>query len=428
MLQIMRGGPHPQEVARRARELVAAAALGVSGSPREALGRLNGAGLITRPELALRSLTSLRKRLDTQSQHGLANAYVHATYRCNLSCGHCYAGSGPGRSAAMAVWDVVQVLRQVAEAGFRKVVITGGEPLVHPRRDDLLDALAAIRKQIKPLQIVVRTNLSYNLTPALVDRLVRSADQIVVSVDGDEASHDERRGQGMYARTVENLRAVVVQIREVPRADDIRPARVGIAAVLTADQMGGPPEDAVRALAQELDVPLRVKAALPLGRGANLGLAPAFYTSLFETDNAEAIAYGERPVATCGLGMNVYIGPEGECYPCYAVLGDQHALGNVLRDGLGPVLERNDRYRGATVDTNQQCRDCALRYLCGGFCRAWGATDDPNGPPTDCSVLRERARRMLAGALEALGVSLERWSAAELPMPWCAASDLAESG
>ncbi len=415
MLRIMRGAPHPQEVARRARGLVGAAALGVSASPEEALRKLDRVELITQPQLALQSLTSLRKRLDAQSQQGLVNAYVHVTYGCSLSCTHCYARSGTGRSPAMAVEDIAQVVQQVAAAGFRKAVITGGEPLVHPRRDDLLDALAALQTEVKPLQTVLRTNLSDHLTHTLIDRLARSTDQVVVSVDGDEASHDARRGAGAYARTVGNLRALLARTVEAPTSGETRPARVGITAALTAEQMGGPAEDSVRALADELDVPLRIKSVLPLGRGADLGLAPAFYTSL--ADCAEAIAYGVRPAATCGLGMNLYVGPGGECYPCYAVMEERHALGNVFHDGLGPVLERNDAYRRVTVETNRQCRHCGLRYICGGFCRAWGATDDPDGPPVDCSALQERANRLLAGALGALEVSSERWRAAGLPVP-----------
>jgi uncharacterized protein len=183
LLQIMRGGPHPQKVARRARELVAAVALAVSQSPEEALHKLDRAGLITRPDLALQSLTALRRQLDTQSPQGLVNAYIHVTYACNLACTHCYASSQTSEVSetsevfpAMAGDDVVRLVREAAQAGFRKAVITGGEPLVHPQRDALLDALAAVREEVKPLQTVLRTNLAYRLTPSLVERLARSTD------------------------------------------------------------------------------------------------------------------------------------------------------------------------------------------------------------------------------------------------------------
>ena len=47
--------------------------------------------------------------------------------------------SAPGRLACL--------VRQAAEAGFAKVVITGGEPLMHLAREALLDALYLHTKQ-----------------------------------------------------------------------------------------------------------------------------------------------------------------------------------------------------------------------------------------------------------------------------------------
>lgn len=407
LLKIMRDGPHPQETARRAREIVVAVALAVSETPEEALHKLDRAGIITRPELAIQSLRSLRHRLDTQSRQGLVNAYLHVTYACNLTCTHCYASSGPQRTdSVMAVEDISRLIHETGQVGFAKAVITGGEPMAHPQRDALLNALRDLRREVKPLQTVLRTNLAYPLNTTLIDRLAHSTDQVVVSVDGDESSHDARRGPGTYARTVENLNTLLAANPS---------AKVSITAVLTAEQIGSMEGNAVRVLGENLGVEVRFKVVLPLGRGTDLSLTPAYYSSL--NDNTEALLTASRPLATCGLGMNLYIDPHGECYPCYALMSAQHHLGNVLDSGVAAALELNNAYRRVTVDSNQQCRECALRYLCGGFCRAWGQSNDPNAPSVDCASLYERARDILLGALEALGVEIVQWLAAELPLP-----------
>jgi uncharacterized protein len=273
------------------------------------------------------------------------------------------------------------------------------------------------------LQTVLRTNLAYPLTPELLQRLIRSTDQVVVSVDGDKTSHDSRRGNGTYTCTVENLKQLLVAVSQTAEVSSdgtsttsvVLSTEVGITAVLPAEQIGGPDGDAVRALGEELDVRVRFKSVLPLGRGDDLDLKPDFYSSL--DDGAEAIAYGARTAATCGLGMNLYIGPWGECYPCYALIGTRHHLGNALDDGLTTILAQNDAYRQVTVDSNRQCCHCALRYVCGGFCRAWRSSDDSDAPPIDCAALHERARSLLLSALESLEVSVERWLAAGLPVP-----------
>jgi uncharacterized protein len=404
LIQLMRGGPHPHQVARRAHELLATVALAVSESPAQALGKLDQAGLITKPERARENLEALRKQLDNQSQQGLVNAYIHVTYVCNLSCSHCYVRSSPGPSPDMGVGGIEQLVRDAAEAGFRKAVITGGEPLVHPQREALLESLAKMRRLVKPMWTVMRTNLAYPLRTELVERLAHSTDQLVVSIDGDQTSHNARRGRGTYERTLANLR---ILLSANPTTE------VAITGVLTAAQLDGAEGEAVRRLGEELGVQVRLKPILPLGRGADLGLAPAHYSSVDDVN--EELAYGRRIAATCGLGMNLYMGPDGECYPCYALTGARYRLGNVLVEGLAKVLEQNKAYRQYTVDSNLKCRTCAVRYVCGGQCRAWGAGVDPNAPPLDCDTLYTQSVELLRGALEVLNVPLRSWADAGLP-------------
>ncbi len=126
LLQIMRGGPHPRDVASKARQIVAAAALGVCQSPEEAMQKLDQAGVITQHATAMNSLRNLNDYLETHSQHGLVNVYLHITDACNLSCRHCYAISkNPQNASFMSVEDVKSLTNQAAQAGFRKLVITG---------------------------------------------------------------------------------------------------------------------------------------------------------------------------------------------------------------------------------------------------------------------------------------------------------------
>lgn len=411
LLQIMRGGPHPQEVVRQARQTVAAVALGVSPTPEAALGMLARAGIITDPTIALGSLRSLRERLDAQSHQGLVNAYVHVTDACNLACRHCYAVAQPdGAAASMEREDVMKLVRQASRAGFAKAVITGGEPLMHPHRDALLDGLAHLRAKVKPMQITLRTNLAYPLTRQCMRRVLSAADEIVVSVDGDQSSHDAQRGRGSYRLTVQNLRAISEYQERIAGFDPQPAAKIRLAATLMKAQIDGAAGVAVRALGEELGLPVQFRPVLPLGRGANLNPQPSFHSSL--TDDLEELAYGSGPITTCGLGMNLYIGADGTCYPCYALMQPRHYLGNALKTGLAQVLARNDTYRAVTVDSNLKCRDCALRYLCGGYCRAWGENDDhPDAPLPNCSLLYLRAGRKLYAALEALGISETYWEA-----------------
>lgn len=399
--QIMRDCPHPKELARRARKMVAAAALGMADTPQGALHLLTKAGVVTQPERAQHSLDSLRQELDSQPGQGLANAYLHITDRCNLHCSHCYAEAGPEGGQSMPLEAILRLVRYCAEGGFSKCVITGGEPLTHPQADALLAGLAEQHESLGPMKIVLRSNLAVALDPHRLELIGNAVHQVVVSVDGGPDFHDARRGAGSYARTLANLEALIAC---EPRV------KVRLTAALTSQQAGGEQGASVRRLADELGLEVRIKSVLPLGRGADLPLSPDFYSEICQPDDA---LLGVRPASTCGLGMNLNILPSGECTPCYALTAPRHALGNAMRDGLGEVLAANRRYQRVTVDSNRACRSCGLRYLCGGFCRAWGLSDDPNSPPEDCTALYARAEGQLAAALAVLGVTPRAWQEAQ---------------
>ena len=54
----------------------------------------------------------------------------HITGRCNLQCAYCYASAYDRTDLKIEV--VQDVLSQAAELGTRHVILSGGEPLLHP--------------------------------------------------------------------------------------------------------------------------------------------------------------------------------------------------------------------------------------------------------------------------------------------------------
>ncbi|HPG38710.1 MAG TPA: TIGR04083 family peptide-modifying radical SAM enzyme [bacterium] len=393
LLQVMRGGPHPQQLAARARETVSCAALAQTGTVEGALQRLQQFGLVTNPQTARGSLQNLWNNLHDTSRR-LVNAYIHVTYKCNLACAHCYAGNADQHNSVLPLDKLQPLIAGAAGAGFGKVVITGGEPLMVPKRKDFLADLAQARRHIKPALLVLRTNLAMPLSAEELSLLSASVDQIVVSIDGDKETHDARRGRGSYEAALGNIRSLLALKKD---------AELSLAAVLTPEQNDGAAGESVRKLGEELGVPVRFKPLLPLGRAAGLSLPPEFDTSLY--DDVESIANIRKPASTCGLGMNLYIAPDGATWPCYAVMGETNYLGNVFTDNWDSILNKNDRYLACTVDSNRGCRACMLKYICGGFCRAWTADGDPDAPLPDCSALYHRALKILENSLEVLNIN-----------------------
>ena len=70
-------------------------------------------------------------------------------------------------------------------------------------------------------------------------------------------------------------------------------------------------------------------------------------------------------VRRCYAGMNkIAICPDGSVYPCDSFVGiKEYCMGNIHDARL-----ELDRYQNITIDDIPQCRNCLLKYLCGGDC------------------------------------------------------------
>lgn len=61
------------------------------------------------------------------------------TGRCQLTCRHCYADSGPrGTHGSMTGEDWKRVIDEAARLGVGHVQFIGGEPTLHPALPDLV--------------------------------------------------------------------------------------------------------------------------------------------------------------------------------------------------------------------------------------------------------------------------------------------------
>ena len=121
------------------------------------------------------------------------------TRRCNLKCIHCYSDSDAREYPGELTWDQCRgVLDDLAQFGVPGVLLSGGEPLIHPRFFDI-----AAYARNKGLRLTLSTN------GTLIDRdsAQRLKDTgfayVGISLDGIGATHDYFRGRrGAFDKTV----------------------------------------------------------------------------------------------------------------------------------------------------------------------------------------------------------------------------------
>lgn len=124
----------------------------------------------------------------------------NTTSRCNLFCRHCYRESGPGADASgeLSTREGRNLIAAIARAGFRLLILSGGEPLL---REDILDLVAAAREAgLVPAMGTNGTLLTADVARALASAGLRG---VAVSVDSlDREYHDAFRGmKGAYDLT-----------------------------------------------------------------------------------------------------------------------------------------------------------------------------------------------------------------------------------
>jgi hopanoid biosynthesis associated radical SAM protein HpnH len=152
-----------------------------------------------------RSLTAylLKKKLTGHRRFPLV-LMLEPLYACNLSC----AGCGRIREYAQQAkqrLSIDECLAAVDECGAPVVSVCGGEPLIYPGIDELIERITGRRKHV---YLCTNGLLLEEKLPSL-----RPSKRLFINVhlDGMEATHDRLTGrEGAFARAVAGIRAAKV--------------------------------------------------------------------------------------------------------------------------------------------------------------------------------------------------------------------------
>lgn len=323
--------------------------------------------------------------------------YWYLTFRCNLTCKHCWVNSSPSTSTEtdLSTEELLGVIPQLKEfnAG---VILTGGEPMT--RRDFPLLFEELCRNGIP-------TSVETNAT-MVGERIVEAARSAVeaggrisfaVSLDGGTAeTHDWMRGTGSFRNTINGIRRLtqaglrvevgcvvnrrnwdslpqlveVAQELEVEAVKFVLPSPVGRAEE-NFDDLAIPLEQVPVALRRIADALKRYK-----GR-AQLKIPPAVIPPDMQVEFRHRLAMSGCAVdyiTSCQFPL-LGILPDGSITVC--ALTREHPgvyFGNIRVNRLAEVWRdqtlglRRERYLRAELEGI--CGDCVFKKECRGSCRA----------------------------------------------------------
>ncbi len=128
----------------------------------------------------------------------------NTTWECHLKCKHCYRDAGVKRENELSTEEGKKLLGEIARAGFKLLILSGGEPLL---REDIFELTSWARDLgLRPVFGTTGTTI----TPALARRLKESGAACMgISLDSAEAAlHDQfRQVPGAFDDAVRGMEA-----------------------------------------------------------------------------------------------------------------------------------------------------------------------------------------------------------------------------
>ncbi len=256
----------------------------------------------------------------------LDTIYLHVTGRCPFSCSYCYLDGAITTELEMSTEDWLAFFPQIVDQNPRKVVITGGEPLM---RGDLLVLLRGFRQLDRNHKIELALDTSgIGLTEELARIMAGVVDRVRVSIDGPEKVNDKQRSSGSYSAALTALRNLITAGFE-PEA--------GV--TLTTNNI-----KSLTAFVEQLTdmgcMNISISSLRPIGGAES---HPEWVPRLEEmraavnsVRNSLGLPEPREQITgnTCGVGRYLSILPDGSVFPCHVLHLPEFKLGNINTDTL----------------------------------------------------------------------------------------------
>lgn len=305
------------------------------------------------------------------------------TLACCFRCAYCGSRGGKARENELSTAECLEVARQLAEAGCRRVSVIGGEAFMRPDWAEIVQALTSRR-----IKTCIITN-GFQMTPSILDtlRYVR-IESVAVSLDSVHEVHDAYRQKGSYDRAVQTIRDVAAA--GIP---------VSVITALRADNAPLLPQ-----FYEELrDLPLfawQIQACSPMGNAGENRVAVAFDarqvmrfvdviapTAPFAVGVADNIGYYTREESGvrgrngicfegCAAGLTTLgIDSAGNVRGCESMYDERFIEGNLRERSLMDIwtdpgaFAYNRRFDASMLSGG--CKDCAHGDICAGGCRSY---------------------------------------------------------
>jgi uncharacterized protein len=311
--------------------------------------------------------------------------------KCNLGCTYCYAQEGtfgetPQDMTLEAARGSLDLLFKDAVPGEKlNLSFLGGEPLINRALIQTITRQAADRAKAQDMHIGFSITTNGTLVkPGDADFFEEHGFAVTISLDGIGKDHDRLRpfksGAESYERIIANVRPLLAKQRQmqVSARVTVTPQNLNLVDTLdTLVEMGfhsvgfspmlSSPTGRAEMDAATLETMLSQmvlcgeKFEQRLSEGAR-------YPFSNMTNALREIHKGTHRPYPCGAGAG-YMGvsADGDLFACHRFVGDEAGKMGDVSTGVDLTAQK-DWLAGRHVHTQEPCKSCWARYLCGGGC------------------------------------------------------------
>lgn len=312
-------------------------------------------------------------------------AHIAVTDKCNMHCKYCSVRKAHKRNKIeeLSTEDWKKVIKTLSDCGVFQIGFTGGEPTL--RKD--INELMRFTEEIGC--VCNLTTNGWNLDENFVKKMKEiGIQQCQVSLDSfDEKTHDRLRGEGSLKRV---LKAI-----ELLHKHGIH---VGIDCVVSKNNIKNIPNMIKKCEELKIEYVTLIKLKKgDLDEKTFRELVPSYeeYGMLIESlccrknempnvtidcasiSNLQYTLKDDElktiPTAGCPIGYSqICVAPNGDLYPCAALMEEHFKLGNILTDDFKKIWKDNKLLRDFRDIKNLvkgKCKTCKRLDFCRAGCR-----------------------------------------------------------
>lgn len=305
--------------------------------------------------------------------------FIYLTNKCNLKCPHCYMYAGDEFLNEMTTEEIFFVLRSFTENGGKLLTLSGGEVT---ERQDLFEIVQFAHDL--GLTTTLLSN-GTNWTKELIIRISENIDEIQISVDGyNEATNAVIRGKGSFFKSIHTIDEfyktgvkVTVAITPIPpikKEEYIQFAKT-LLTKYSSDRFS-----------------IKFTYELINGRDNNVTnidnkkyreIIDEITEELYPNNKIEKFVLNHKNdllLNNCGYG-GITVSSNGNIYFCNRIF-QLKKYGNIRETDFKEFLKLSRWVQNITgVDNIYPCKNCEIKYICGGGCRVEEIPDMINIEP-----------------------------------------------